>query len=255
MLAYITEKRTLTKCIYCANAAQSHEYCNVPVLLNSSSISMIAFLALHLPFLVIAATTLSRLATVCPPALNSVSAHRLPKCDVHSWWRRETKALGDTGQVQLIHVIYGSQTVTGVGVEVGFEGVLGALLQVVVLADELLELRLDIDDLLGRELELDNGNSCRLEVREEADLVGLKEQETAALGVGASGGTADAVDVVAGVVGRIKLDNEVDRGNLVKLLDGLSQTLLRTTAPLRKYSHQVLALRHPCRSKYHARRC
>lgn len=63
----------------------------------------------------------------------------------------------------------------GVGVEIGLEGVLGALLQVVVLANELLELGLDVDDLLARELELDDGDTSRLEVRQEADFVGLSD--------------------------------------------------------------------------------
>jgi hypothetical protein len=63
--------------------------------------------------------------------------------------------------------------VTGVGVEVGLERVLGALLQVVVLADELLELGLDVDDLLSWELEFDDGDTSSLEVGQEADFVGL----------------------------------------------------------------------------------
>lgn len=63
----------------------------------------------------------------------------------------------------------------GVGVEVGLEGVLGALLEVVVLADELLELGLDVDDLFAGELELDDGDAGRLEVRQEANLVGLSD--------------------------------------------------------------------------------
>lgn len=61
----------------------------------------------------------------------------------------------------------------GVGVEVGLEGLLGALLQIVVLSDELLELRLDIDNLLPRELEFDNGDASGLEVRQETDFIGL----------------------------------------------------------------------------------
>lgn len=63
----------------------------------------------------------------------------------------------------------------GVGVEVGLEGVLGALLQVVVLADELLELGLDVDDLFAGELEFDDGDAGCLEVRQEANLVGLSD--------------------------------------------------------------------------------
>lgn len=90
---------------------------------------------------------------------------------------------------------------------------LGALVEVVVLRDELLELRLHVDDLFGGELELDDGHTGRFEVREEADLVGLQEHEGAAFAVGA-GCAADAVDVVAGVVGGVELDDPVDGWDL-----------------------------------------
>jgi hypothetical protein len=93
--------------------------------------------------------------------------------NVHSGRRREAKALCNFDQVQLLHVVDGPQAVAGVGVEVGLEGVLGALLQVVVLSDELLELGLDVDNLLSRELELDDGDTGGLEVGQEADFVGL----------------------------------------------------------------------------------
>lgn len=63
----------------------------------------------------------------------------------------------------------------GVGVEVCLEGLLGALLQIVVLSDELLELRLDVDNLLPRELEFDDRDASGLEVRQETDFVGLFE--------------------------------------------------------------------------------
>lgn len=61
----------------------------------------------------------------------------------------------------------------GVGVEVGLESLLGALLQVVVLSDELLKLRLDVDNLLSRKLEFDDRDTSGLEVRQETDFVGL----------------------------------------------------------------------------------
>jgi hypothetical protein len=44
------------------------------------------------------------------------------------------------------------------------------LVQIVVLSNELLQLGLDIDNLRGRELELDDGHTRLLEVLQEADL-------------------------------------------------------------------------------------
>lgn len=61
----------------------------------------------------------------------------------------------------------------GVSVQVRLERFLGALVQVVVVGDELLELGLYVDDLLGGELEFDDGDAGGFEVGEEADFVGL----------------------------------------------------------------------------------
>lgn len=92
--------------------------------------------------------------------------------------------------------------------------ILSTLVKVVVLADELLQLALNVDDLVGGELELHDGNAGILEILEEADFVGEEEHERAALCVGATGGTTDSVDVVAGVIRGIELDDPVDGGNL-----------------------------------------
>jgi hypothetical protein len=154
--------------------------------------------------------TLSRLATI--RLLLGVLVPAQPSCQrqINPRRLREAKALGDLGEVELVDVEDGAQAVAGVGVEVGPVALLGALVEVVVLADQLLELRLDVEDLLGWEVELDDGDSGRLEVGKEADFVGLEEHERAALGVAASGCSADAVDVVARVIGRVELDNPVD---------------------------------------------
>ena len=99
-------------------------------------------------------------------------------------------------------------------VQVRLEGLLGALRKEVVLADELLELRLNRLDLVRGELELDDGNTRSLEVREEAHLVGLEEEETATLVVGATSRSTDTVNVVGSVVRGIELDDEVDSRDL-----------------------------------------
>ena len=88
------------------------------------------------------------------------------------------------------------------------------LVQVVVLADEYLKLALDVENLLGRKLELDKWDLCFLEVAKEADLVGLQEHQTLALAVGTSCGTTDTVNVVSGVIRRVELDDPVNGGDI-----------------------------------------
>jgi hypothetical protein len=44
----------------------------------------------------------------------------------------------------------------------------------VLAVDELLELRLNVDELVGREVELDDGNLGGLEVGEETEFLGLE---------------------------------------------------------------------------------
>ncbi|KAJ6438178.1 LOW QUALITY PROTEIN: acetyltransferase [Purpureocillium lavendulum] len=129
--------------------------------------------------------------------------------NVHARRRREPEALGHLGQVQLVHVVDGPQAVAGVRV------------QVVVLADQLLELRLHVQDLLARKVEFHHGHARRLEVRQEPDLVGLQEHEAAALAISASRRSAHSVDVVARVVRRVELDDEVDGGDLRNVSNGM----------------------------------
>ena len=122
--------------------------------------------------------------------------------------------LGNLDQVKLMDIKHGPQAVRSVGVEIRPVTVLGALVKVVVLADQLLQLALDVEDLALGEVVFDHGDLGGLEMGEEAQLVGLEEQERATLGVVATRGTADAVDVVAGIIRRIELDDPVDGGNV-----------------------------------------
>jgi hypothetical protein len=125
-------------------------------------------------------------------------------------------------------------------VEVGLKGVGRALSKAVlgVLAvDELFELGLDVDDLIGWELELDDWDLGCLEVRKEANFVGLlnvslciilksnsvydpylEEEQAATLGIRTTSRPSDTVNVVPGVVRRIELDNEVDSRDLFQLV-------------------------------------
>lgn len=98
--------------------------------------------------------------------------------------------------------------------DVGPVALLGALVQVVVAADELLQLGLHIEDLVLGEVVFDHGHLGRLEVRQEAELARLQEQQRPALLVGASRRPADAVDVVTRVVWRVKLHDPVNLGNV-----------------------------------------
>lgn len=101
-----------------------------------------------------------------------------------------------------------------IGVQVGLECLLGALLEIVILPNKLLELGLHVGNLLGRELKLNDWHAGILQVRQKADFVGLQEQQTAALGIGTTSSTAHSVDVIARVIWRVKLNNEIDSGNL-----------------------------------------
>lgn len=160
-----------------------------------------------------------RLTSIRPPPLRLlIPTHARAHSNIHPRRRREAKALCHLGQIQLIHVKHGAQRVRRVRVQIGTVAVLGALVEVVVLVDELLEQGLDVGDLVGREVELDDGHAGLLEVRQEADLAGLEEHEGAALAVGAAGGPADAVDVVARVVWGVDLDDPVYCGDLRVLL-------------------------------------
>jgi len=91
--------------------------------------------------------------------------------------------------------------------------ILGRLVQVVILGNELLQLGLHVDDFLGWELELADGDTGGFEMCKETDFGRLEKHEGAAFGI-CSGGAADAVDVVSGVVRRVVLDDPVDCGDL-----------------------------------------
>ena len=92
--------------------------------------------------------------------------------------------------------------------------ILCALVEVVVLANELLQLTLYVDNLAGGELELDDGNTGFLEVFEEADFVREQEHQRAALSIGSTSSSADTMDVISWVIRGIKLNNPVDGRNL-----------------------------------------
>lgn len=91
---------------------------------------------------------------------------------------------------------------------------LAYLVEVVVLTNQLLELRLHVDNFLSREIKLHNWHSRFLEILQEPDFGRLQEHQAAALAVGTTRGTSDSVNVVAGVIRRIELDDPVNSRNL-----------------------------------------
>lgn len=160
--------------------------------------------------------TLSWLAAVRPAALLLlISAHAGTESDLYTRWDRETKALGNLSKIQLVDIKDATQRVRSIGVQIAAVTVLGTLVQVVVLTDELLELRLNVDDLVGGEVKLDNGNAGGLEMRQEADLVGLEEHKGSALGVVASSGSTNTMNVVARVIRGVELDDPINGRNLL----------------------------------------
>ena len=60
-----------------------------------------------------------------------------------------------------------------IGVKIGLERILGALLQVIVLAHQLFQLGLHIDNLLRRELVFHHGDTRGLKMGEEAGFARL----------------------------------------------------------------------------------
>lgn len=83
------------------------------------------------------------------------------------------------------------------------------LVQIVVLSNQLLQLRLNIDNLLRWELELDHRNPGLSQMLEESHFRRLQEHQAAALAVRTSSSTTDAVDVVFGIIRGVELDNPV----------------------------------------------
>lgn len=90
----------------------------------------------------------------------------------------------------------------------------GYLVQIIVLSNELLELRLDVDDLGCWELELDDRHTGFFQMFQEPDFGGLQEHQAASFAFFATGCTADSVDVVSGVIWGVELDNPVHSGDL-----------------------------------------
>lgn len=155
-----------------------------------------------LPPPVLLRAALPGLLAIRPPSLRG-ALHARVELDVDPRRGVESKRLGHLIQVELGDVEHGPQAVAGVGVDVALEAVLGRLVEVVVLHHQLLQLALDVDDLVGRELELGDGHAGLLEVAQEGGFRRLQEHQTPSLGVGTSR-SAHAVNVVTRITVKVK---------------------------------------------------
>lgn len=125
---------------------------------------------------------------------------------------------------------------------------LAYLVEVVVLTNQLFKLGLHVDNLLGREIKLHNWHSRFLEILQEPNFRRLQEHQAAALAVGTTRGTSDSVNVVAGVIRRVELDDPVNSGNLdhvrrLKKKKEFCRERKHTSKPLAATSVQM---RTPC---------
>jgi len=108
---------------------------------------------------------LLRLAPVRPPALDlSIPRHSRTQGNIYAWRHRKAETLCNLCKIKGGYVKDRAQRVCRVRMQITPEALLGALVEVIILTDELLELRLHIDDARGRELKLDHGHARCLEV-------------------------------------------------------------------------------------------
>ena len=83
-------------------------------------------------------------------------------------------------------------------------------MQVVVPVNELHELLLDVCQLLSWELILVRSHFLLTEEAKEAKFVLQEEKKSASTAFRAATGSADAMDVVIGIIGRVILDHPVN---------------------------------------------
>lgn len=98
---------------------------------------------------------------------------------------------------------------TCVGLQVALVTFLGALVEIVVLRYELVELGLDVDDLFGGEIEFYDRDTGAFEVGEETDFGGLEKEEGTAFTIRATRCSTDSVNVVSWVIRGVELNYPV----------------------------------------------
>jgi len=106
------------------------------------------------------------------------------------------------------------ETMTCISVQITLVTVLCTLVKVVVLRDQLFKLRLNIDHLIGREFELNNGHFRSLEVGKEPTFLREEEKKGATTSICSSCGATHSVDVACGLGRGIKLNDPIDGRNV-----------------------------------------
>lgn len=86
-------------------------------------------------------------------------------------------------------------------------------MKVKVLFKETLELRLNVGDLVGGKFVFVEGHSCGLEILEEAEFGGKKEEKGATTSSGACSST-NTMNVFAWIIGWIVLNDPIDGGDI-----------------------------------------
>ena len=142
-----------------------------------------------------ALTALSWLTAIGPFALGFVAAHASCQADVDTRRNRESEGLGDLLQIQLVHVINRTQAVAGICVDIRAVALLGCLLEVVLLGNQPLQLRLDVADLGRREFVLDDWDLGGFEMGEESHLVWHEKEQRLADLIHASCSSTHTVNV------------------------------------------------------------
>jgi hypothetical protein len=94
--------------------------------------------------------------------------------------------------------------------EIRSVAILGALVEVVVLGNQLLELRLHVDNLLGRKFKLDYGHTGGLEMGEKPYFGRLEEHQRAAFAIRATRCSPDAVDIISRIIRGVELKNPIN---------------------------------------------
>mmetsp|Transcript_59862 Transcript_59862/g.120159 ORF Transcript_59862/g.120159 Transcript_59862/m.120159 type:complete len:337 (+) Transcript_59862:174-1184(+) len=183
---------------------------------------------------------------VSPAAALWPSAFRA-EVQVHSRGGGEAERRGDPGKVELVHVEDGFERVRRVRHQVRPKRLAPRLVQVVVLLDEAQQLSLHVGDLGGVKLVLVEAHLRFPQVPQEPYLFREEEEQGAARPGRPAGCAADPVDVLAGVVGGVVLDDPVHfrdveppRGHV-----RAAQDALRLAAKLEKSGGALLLLLLP----------
>ena len=142
-----------------------------------------------------ALAALSWLTPVGSLALGLVAAHASCQADVNTRRNRESEGLGDLLQIELVYVVNRSQAVAGICVDIRAVALLGCLLQVVLLGNQPLQLRLNVADLGRREFVLDDWDLGGFEMGEESHLVWHEKEQRLADLVHASCSSTHTVNV------------------------------------------------------------